>query len=86
MIGQKGLSNVTVDMLVQEITPKARSKYESYPLFNIWTVYNCEVLLVYMLCDCVGSVPDYVKKELLQQIKEYLEKTWTNFCSFYSQY
>lgn len=22
-----------------------------------------------------GSVPDYVKKELLQQIKEYLEKT-----------
>ena len=35
VIGQKGLSNVTVDMLVQEITPKARSKYQSYPLFNI---------------------------------------------------
>ncbi|XP_065915039.1 transcription and mRNA export factor ENY2-like [Dysidea avara] len=46
VIREKGLEQITVDMLVTEITPKARS-----------------------------IVPDYVKKELLQQIKDYLNKS-----------
>lgn len=45
IISRKGLANITVDGLVQEITPKGRS-----------------------------TVPDYVKKELLQNIREHLEK------------
>ncbi|KAL5466715.1 hypothetical protein EMCRGX_G030863 [Ephydatia muelleri] len=45
IISHKGLNNISVDTLAQEITPKARA-----------------------------SVPDLVKKELLQQIREYLEK------------
>jgi enhancer of yellow 2 transcription factor len=45
VIAIKGLNNVTVDSLVQDVTPKARA-----------------------------AVPDYVKKELLQNIRDYLDK------------
>ncbi|XP_003390505.1 PREDICTED: transcription and mRNA export factor ENY2-like [Amphimedon queenslandica] len=45
IIDKRGLNNVTVDSLVEEMTPKARE-----------------------------LVPDYVKKELLQHIREYIEK------------
>lgn len=48
MVREKGVDNVTVDDLVAEITPKARS-----------------------------SVPDEVKKELLDHIKSFLSEKLT---------
>jgi enhancer of yellow 2 transcription factor len=42
---KKGLNNVTVDGLVEEITPRARA-----------------------------TVPDDVKKDLLKQIKDFIDK------------
>ena len=44
IIREKGLERVTVEMLVNEVTPKAR-----------------------------GSVPEEVKRELLQEIRDYLQ-------------
>lgn len=45
MISKKGIGNVTVDGLVEQITPTARA-----------------------------SVPDFVKKELLEHIRTYLDQ------------
>lgn len=45
VISKKGIGNVTVDSLVEEITPTARA-----------------------------SVPDFVKKELLEHIRKYLDQ------------
>ena len=63
VISQKGLDHVTVESLVEDITPRAR---------GIMCAVQ-QLIACFKMC-CIASVPDYVKKELLQQIRDYLDK------------
>ena len=58
------MNNVTVDMLVDEMTPKARGE----------CICKASLLRGYDESHYTALVPDYVKKELLQHIREYIEK------------
>ena len=63
MIAQKGLNSVTVDVLVQEITPKARRKLKIIIRLVPWGGeggHAATVVCIVMVCT-VGSVLDYVK-------------------------
>ena len=67
IVARKGLNNVTVDSLVEEITPKGRGMGVYLSLLD--------TVLMSFIPSCVALVPDYIKKELLQQIRDYIEKT-----------
>lgn len=63
IVKQKGLENITVDELVQEITPKGRGK-------NKWIAWsNVCWMIVYL-----ALVPDTIKKEMLARLRQYLSK------------
>lgn len=66
VISKKGISNVTVDNLVEEITPTARGKL-------YWQVKGLIMERLHMID--AATVPDAVKKELLQHIRDYLDQT-----------
>ncbi len=61
IVKQKGLENITVDELVQEITPKGRG--------TIFISILIEWLFVYL-----ALVPDTIKKEMLARLRQYLSK------------
>lgn len=64
MISKKGIGNVTVDGLVEQITPTARGICSPvhYGGYNNDSMLNA------------ASVPDFVKKELLEHIRTYLDQ------------
>lgn len=64
VISKKGIDNVTVDGLVEEITPTARGK-------SCWLLGYPEAKFF----DITATVPDTVKKELLQHIRDYLDQS-----------
>ena len=80
IIARRGLNNVTVDGLVEEITPKGRSNDRSIlhshshshsVIFSCSYFYSCSSCFLFL----IALVPDYIKKELLQQIRDYIDKT-----------
>ena len=71
VIARKGLNNVTVDSLVQDVTPKARG----WLLYILYVIRSgCHQCVDGNSVSFIAAVPDYVKKELLQNIRDYLDK------------
>ncbi len=67
MIRNKGIDQVTVDDLIEEITPKARGKLVHIP-------YHGMESPSILTCICPASVPEPIKTELLERIKTFIEK------------
>lgn len=64
IVKQKGLENITVDELVQEITPKGRGKY-----FRIIFRLSLNHFQYFL-----ALVPDTIKKEMLTRLRQYLSQ------------
>lgn len=66
IVKQKGLENITVDELVQEITPKGRGQYTSHCARRKRKEWEW--------IFCLALVPDSIKKEMLARLRNYLSK------------
>lgn len=66
IISKKGIESLSVDDLVHEISPKARSMLPK----SAWRRMN---LLVYLFKMHVALVPDSIRNELLGKIKAFLK-------------
>ena len=78
VIRSKGLERITVDELVQIITPRGRGTARALPLqLYMFVVYTC---VWFLGCGFFGfcaadTVPDQIKADLLQRIRQFLQST-----------
>ena len=86
VIRRKGLEKVTIEELVEEITPKGRGKrplslsspqhslYMDRTLILMSYVLGIRVMCLYFVV-CSATIPEDVKAELLLRIRKFLQAT-----------
>lgn len=85
VIRNKGIDQVTVEDLIEEITPKGRGRQKE-PWLDLWlcvsritltAISSCLMVRTTEQSPCLGvaaSVPESVKSEMLANIKAFIEK------------
>lgn len=71
MIRNKGIDQVTVEDLVEEITPKGRGAHTPTRALSAHKGGRDSIVRAAIV---IGSVPESVKTEMLEKIKTFIEK------------